>query len=142
MSIKSLFFDASVLFSALYSSRGASFALVELVKKGDIRGITSQTIIQELWDNVLKFKHFNQSTIDTFILESRFIVCDHISSEEIQPWIGKIEEKDIHVLVGALSTHCSYLVTLDKKHIHNRKTQTLCDEIQIMSPKDLLSQFR
>jgi len=139
MIIKSVFFDASVLFSALYSSSGGSFALVKQVRKGTIRGITSQTVIEELKENSAKFVHINQSMIDQFVIDNNFIVCDSISSEEIDPWIGKIEEKDIHVIVGTLSTRCSYLVTLDKKHLDNKKIHDLCKEIQIVSPKKLLA---
>ena len=135
---KTVFFDASVLFSALYSSLGGSSTLVKQVKKGSIRGITSQTVIDELRENVSKLKHINQGMIDRFIVDNNFIVRDCISSEEIHPWIGKVEEKDIHVVVGALSTDCAYLVTLDKKHLNNKKIQHLCKGIQIGSPKELL----
>lgn len=142
MGKKSVFFDASVLFSALYSSKGGSFVLVEYVRKGVVRGITSQTVIEELWENASKFKDIDQNAIDQFILTNRFIVCDSISAEEILPWTGEIEEKDIHVVVGALSTQCPYLVTLDKKHLHNKKIQELCKDIQIVSPKELLHHLR
>ena len=134
----SIFFDASVLFSALYSSTGGSFALVELVKKGSIRGVTSQTVIEELENNISKFENVSQKDIDNLIIDSGIIVCDAISSHELQPWMKRVEEKDIHVIVGALTTHCSYLVTLDKKYLHNAKTQAMCPEITIVSPKELL----
>lgn len=133
----SVFFDASVLFSALYSSTGGSFALVELVKNGSVRGVTSQTVIEELENNISKFENLSQKDIDNIIIDSSIIVCDAISSHELQPWMKRVEEKDIHVIVGALTTHCSYLATLDKKHLHNAKTQAMCPEITIVSPKKL-----
>lgn len=138
----SVFFDASVLFSALYSSTGASHALVELVKKGSLRGVTSQTVIEELENNISKVDNLSQKDIDNFIIDNNFIVCDSILFDELQPWMGRIEEKDIHVVVGALSTQSTYLVTLDKKHLHNVKTQAFCPDITIVSPKELLLQFR
>jgi len=137
-----IFFDASVLFAALYSSTGGSFALVQLVKQGSIRGITSQTVIEELENNLSKFENLNSINIYNLISESNIIVCDEISTDEEQIWIGQIEEKDIHVIVGALSTQCTYLVTLDKKHLHNAKTQALCTEIQILNPKELLLKLK
>lgn len=134
----SVFFDASVLFSALYSSTGGSFALVELVKKGSIRGVTSQTVIEELENNIEKFDNLSQRDVDSLIVDNNIVVYDSISFDELQPWMGRVEEKDIHVIVGALSTQSTYLVTLDKKHLHNAKTQALCPEIKIVSPKELL----
>ncbi|PIQ71380.1 hypothetical protein COZ40_01510 [Candidatus Roizmanbacteria bacterium CG_4_10_14_3_um_filter_39_13] len=138
----SVFFDASVLFSALYSITGGSFALVKLVKKGSIRGVTSQTVIEELEDNRTKFENLSEKDIDSLVINNNIIVYDSISFDELQPWVGKVEEKDIHVIVGALTTQCVYLVTLDKKHLHNAKTQALCPKIQILSPKELLLQLR
>jgi len=138
----SVFFDASVLFSALYSPNGGSFVLVQRVKEGRIRGVTSQTVIEELENNISKFKELSLVTIHNLISNNDIIVCDEISLDEIQMWIGKIEKKDIHVIVGALSTQCTYLVTLDKKHLHNAKTQALCKGIQIHSPKELLLKLK
>ena len=137
-----IFFDASVLFSALYSLTGGSFALVQLVKKGSVRGVTSQTVIEELEKNLSKFKNLSLINIHNIISDNNIIVCDEISAEEVQIWRGHIEEKDVHVIVGALSTQCTYLVTLDKKHLHNAKTQALCTEIQILSPKELLLKLK
>lgn len=138
----SVFFDASVLFSALYSLTGGSHALVELVKKGSIRGVTSQTVIEELENNISKFENLSQKDINSLIIDNNFIVCDSISFDEMRPWVGKVEEKDIHVVVGAFSTQCIYLVTLDKKHLHNAKTQAFCPDIKIVSPKELLEKLK
>lgn len=138
----SVFFDTSVLFSALYSSTGGSFALIELVKKGSIRGVTSQNVVEELENNISKFENLSEKDIDSLIIHNTIIVCDSISFDELQPWMGIIEEKDIHVVVGAFSTQCTYLVTLDKKHLHNTKTRALCPKIKIVSPKELLMQLK
>jgi len=51
-----VFFDSSVIFSAIYSSKGGSRKLTDLVKRSNITGITTQTVIEELEDNIGKFK--------------------------------------------------------------------------------------
>jgi len=135
---KAVFLDSSVLFSALYSLTGGSHALITSIKDRLTHGITSQTIIEELYENITKLRNTTQKEIDDFIIDHNILVCDHISAEELAPWMGKIEEKDIHVVVGALSTGCNYLVTLDKKHLHNTQVQSLCKDIKIISPKELL----
>ncbi|PIP64112.1 hypothetical protein COZ39_03745 [Candidatus Roizmanbacteria bacterium CG_4_10_14_3_um_filter_33_21] len=137
-----VFFDTSVLFSALYSSKGGSYVLIEHVKKGIIQGITSQTVIDELSTNIIKIDRVSQTNINNLIINNHFIVCNDIPYEDIHPWIGKVEEKDIHVLVGTLSTNCEYLVTLDKKHLHTPKIQSLCKEMRVVTPKELLAMIK
>lgn len=136
---KVVFLDASVLFSALYSPTGGSYALITSIKNRLIRGITSQTVIEELYENITKLGDTTQKEIDDFIISHHILVCDHVTVDELTPWIGKIEEKDIHIVVGALSTSCHYLVTLDKKHLHNTQAQSLCKNIKIVNPKELLA---
>lgn len=136
---KVVFLDASVLFSALYSHTGGSYTLITSIKNRLIRGITSQTVVEELYENITKLRDTTQEEIDDFIISHHILVCDHISNDELAPWMGKIEEKDIHVVVGAIATGCHYLVTLDKKHLHNTQVQSLCKNIKIVNPKEILA---
>ena len=137
--MKRVFFDASVLFSALYSSRGGSFALVQLVLKGKIVGITSQTVIDELYENMHKIRKASKQEIDTFIQTNKLIVRESVGHKEIEQYIDQVEEKDAHVVAGAILTRCNFLVTLDKKHLNNSKIKKLFDkQIHIVSPKELL----
>lgn len=139
---KVVFLDASVLFSALYSSKGGSYALITSIKDKLIRGITSQTVVEELHNNIIKLQNISQKEIDNLLINNNILVCDHIDEKELLPWLGKIEEKDVHVIVGAISTGCHYLATLDKKHLHNKKVQSHCKDIKIVTPKELLELMR
>ncbi|PIY68971.1 hypothetical protein COY90_03095 [Candidatus Roizmanbacteria bacterium CG_4_10_14_0_8_um_filter_39_9] len=139
---KVVFLDASVLFSALYSPTGGSYALITSIKDKLIRGITSQTVVEELHNNIIKLQHISQKKVDDLLINNSILVCDHIDEKELLPWLGKIEAKDIHVIVGAMSTGCHYLVTLDKKHLLNNKVQSLCKGIKIVTPKELLAIMR
>ena len=137
--MKRIFFDSSVLFSAMYSSRGGSYRLVQLVLKGNIVGITSQTVIEELYENMHKIRKASKQEVDVFIQIHKLIVRERIAHKEIEQYINLVEEKDIHVVVGALVTKCDFLVTLDKKHLNNAKTKKLFSrQIHIVSPKELL----
>lgn len=133
-----VFFDASVLFSAIYSSKGASFQLVSLVKKNKIIGITTQTVINELKNNLPKLKDETSKNIDQFIVENNFIVRQTIIISEIKPYLSIVEANDAHVVAGAILTSCHYLVTLDKKHLNNQKIKEKIKKVTILSPKELL----
>lgn len=131
-----VFFDASVLFSGLYSSTGSSRALLELVKRRIIYGLSSETVIDELEDNIQKFDH--QIDIDSLINEYGILIRKKISNDEIKPYKSIIEEKDCHVVAGAILTGSKYLVTLDKKHLDNQMIKEKIKKVRIISPGNLL----
>lgn len=134
-----IFFDSSAVFSAIYSSKGASRQLVKLVRDRLVIGIITENVIDELIDNVFKFrKPISESNINQYIKRNGFIVRERLSLKEIKPYLKLIEEEDAHILAGAILTKCDYLVTLDKKHINNEKVKKKFKEIEIISPKELL----
>lgn len=133
-----VFFDASVIFSAIYSHLGASYELCPFVRNGKIIGFTTQTVIEEVIDNIGKLKRLNKESIRQFIKQYKFIVREAITVDEIKPYIGIVEKKDAHVLAGAILTHTDYLVTLDKKHIDNTAIKSKISNLKITSPGELL----
>lgn len=134
-----VFFDASVLFSALYSEGGESRKLVDLVRQQKIKGIASLTVIEELERNVEKFKSpLGRKDIHMFIAQYRLVVRNEITHDEIKLYNDLVEEKDAHVIAGAVLTSCNYLVTLDKKHLNNDEIKKKIKLLQIVSPAELL----
>lgn len=134
-----VFFDSSVLFSGFYSPTGASRALLELVKKRIIYGLTSKTVIDELEDNLQKFTQLID--IDSLVKEYSILIREKISNAEIEPYKALIIEKDCHVIAGAILTGSQYLVTLDKKHLDNLMIKEKITKIKIVSPKELLNKI-
>lgn len=138
-----VFFDASVIFSAVYSATGASSKLVAWSGRGKVIGFTSQTVIDEVIANADKFKSKIKPTdINQFILKHNFIVRNAITLNETKPYTAIIHPKDAHVLAGANLTGCQYLVTLDKKHLDQTSVKSKVArtyQIKILSPHQLLS---
>lgn len=133
-----VFFDASVIFSAINSAIGGSAKLASLVKNKAILGLTTQTVIDEVKDNAEKIKAKKLIDIDNYVLENNFIVRSIINTTEIKPFEGLVNIKDAHVVAGAILTGSEYLVTLDKKHLLNLSIQSKFKQIKIISPADLL----
>lgn len=131
-----VFFDASVIFSGIYSEKGGSHRLLNLVKTKEIIGITSQTVIEELIDNVDKLPI--KKNISQTIKDLNMIVIETITEDEIKLVSKIVDPKDAHVLAGAQLAVCQYLVTLDKKHINNSKVRNRTKPLKIVSPKKLL----
>lgn len=137
-----VFFDASVIFSAIYSTKGGSAKVAALVKAGKIIGITTQTVIEEVTENVYKMKNIRKDSIEKFIVQNNFYVREAITIEEIKPYAKIVEQKDAHVLAGAYLTRSDYLVTLDKKHLDNISVQSKLSSLRITSPKNFLQQLK
>lgn len=133
-----VFFDTSVIFSAIYSPTGGSSKLAQLTRKGLIIGITTQTVIEELEDNLYKLNESSPKIIHDFLKANNFIVRKSISLSEIESYQSLMEKKDAHVVAGAIMTNCDYLVTFDKKHLDNRKVKIKISKVKILSPKELL----
>ena len=133
-----IFFDASVLFSALYSQTGASYALAYFVREKKIVGITTQTVVEEVVRNSAKLKNTEQEAIYVFIATYNLVVREYITKKELQPFLGSIAQKDAHILAGAINTRCDYIVTLDKKHINTDSAKEAAHPVQIVSPQKML----
>lgn len=136
-----VFFDTSVLFSAIYSQTGGSYQVCQLVKNEKLKGFTTQTVIKELQDNISKFSPKTKITPEKFILENKFVVRSEITEREIRPYIKIVVDKDAHVLAGTTLCKCDYLLTLDKKHLNNENVKEKFTEAIITSPKEFLEYF-
>jgi len=134
-----VFFDASAIFSALYSNQGGSYRLTSLVAERKIIGVTTQTVIKELEKNLKKIKNIAKKEFHQFIIRRNFIVREKISESEIKPFLDVVDKKNAHVVAGAILTGCDHLVTLDKKHLNNSSVKAKISKIKIISPKESLS---
>lgn len=130
-----VYFDASVIVSALISSYGGSAKLLGMVKEKIITGITSQTVIDEVLEHTKKIKLSSQD-IQEYITNCRILVRKEISPDDIIPYKNLVDVDDAHVIAGAHMTHCKYLVTLDKKHL--LVLQGKIKKITIVAPRELL----
>lgn len=137
-----VFLDASVFLSALISQSGGSAKLFEYAKDKRISLICSQTIINEVKNNLDKVRGGKEEDIDHFIITNKVLVRKKITEKEIDPYIEIVDKKDAHVLAGAILTKSDYLVTLDKKHLLKKEVQTNVKGIKIVLPKQLLAVLR
>jgi len=134
-----VFFDASVIISALLSLTGGSSLLISLIKSRRIMGITSQTVIDEVIAHADKIRRGEKDIFD-FIQSSRILVRTRISIEDVEQIKNlMIDPYDAHVFAGAILTKSDYLVSLDKKHILQLDITKLFPKIHICSPKELLN---
>ncbi|MBI3384993.1 PIN domain-containing protein [Candidatus Gottesmanbacteria bacterium] len=115
--------------------------MVSLVRDHEISGLSSQTVLSEIKNNISKlpaYKNISEDSINKFILENNFIIREALTDLEIKPYASLVVRKDVHVIAGAILTNCDYLVTLDLKHLNNPSVKNSV-AVNIVSPKNLLS---
>lgn len=136
-----VFIDASVLIAALISPVGGSTRLLEYSQHKKILAISSQTVLNEVKANLHKIKTV-EVNIDHFVVKKSIIVRKRVTTKEIKPFAGIVEEKDTHIIAGAILTKADYLVTLDKKHLLKKEVKEKFRKLEIVSPKQLLKVIR
>lgn len=137
-----VFFDASVIIAALLSPKGGSALLLQFIKSGEIIGITSQTVLEEMLteEKFVKFKK-TKKEIEKFIAKSGILIREYITLEQIAQYKDEIDPEDAHLIAGANSTKCEFLVSLDKKHLLKNDIQKKFLPLRIVSPKELLEEI-
>ena len=137
-----VFFDASVVIASMLSPTGGSSLLLQYVKIRHLSGVVSQTVISEITDKKKSKKIKKTKTkIEEWIAGSGLTVRKTVTKEEIEPYIGMIDKDDVHLVAGARLTHCTHLVTLDKKHLLRSDIAKKFLPLQIVSPKELLAEI-
>ena len=69
------------------------------------------------------------------------MVRERVSLEEIRPYKNKVDIEDAHLIAGANLTKCTYLVSLDKKHLIREDIKKKFLPLKIVSPKELLEEI-
>jgi len=137
--MKKVYFDASVLIAGLLSPFGGSGKLITFVPDGNIIGLTSQTVIEEIMSHQSKIKKTKKEIIE-YIQKNKIIIRNEIFFKDIEKILHlMIDLNDAHVFAGALLTKADFMVSLDKKHILHPDVKLKFPGIRICSPKELLS---
>jgi len=135
MNSTAIILDTNILFSGLYSSKGASFKVLKLIESEIIKPVISTTLLFE-YEDVLRRKQeelmLSNSEIDA-ILDN---ICGFSSFQKIyflwRPYLK--DPKDDHVLEVAVASKTKVIIT------YNHKDFIGADKfgIKVISPKTLL----
>ena len=119
---------------------GGSSLLLRFIKTRTIVGITSQTVIEEVLEQESKLNK-TKGEIANFIAASGLVVRESITLDEIRPYENLIDKEDAHLIAGAKRTKCTYLVSLDKRHVLQYEVRARFLPLKIVNPKELLQEL-
>lgn len=131
-----VFFNASVVLAGLRKPSGGSGELLRRAKKGKLKGIISEVILDEVLRHAKKTGltkiEVEKRTLETF---SKPLSAPSKKSVEKHQKVV-IDVGDAHVLASAEEAAASFLVSLDKKHILSLKRKKF--PFKILTPGELI----
>lgn len=132
--------DTSVLFQALYSSTGASHAILKMVRDGRLEMVISTSVFKEYCDVLLRPKNLKMfelsendvcSILDFIALVSVKIDIDFLLRPNLQ------DENDNMFMELAFASDSRFLITKNIRDFVNN-AELKFDGIQIITPADFM----
>jgi len=136
--------DTSVLYQALYSSSGASHAILKLVRSGDLKLAISIPVFEEYRDVLLRTTSLNAFNLTK---EDILKVLDFIALIGIKTDIRFLlrpnltDENDNMFMELAFASDVEYIITKNIKDF-TYKPDLRFDEIQIVTPAEFITIWR
>ena len=130
-----VFFDASVLFAAGYSTAGYARDLIRLAIRGQLQVIVSQDVLDEVGRNMERKApervEAYQELLDLIELE---IVPDP-AKEAVWAVEAYVVQKDAPIVAAAINAQPDYLVTYDRRHLIEPPEVAEKSGLQIVTPE-------
>ncbi|MCL5063157.1 MAG: putative toxin-antitoxin system toxin component, PIN family [Nitrospiraceae bacterium] len=130
--------DTNVLYAGLYSSKGASFRVLQAIEKGKLKMVISTTLLFE-YEDILKR---NQTVLDLSSHEIEKILdyfCMQSKHQKIYfLWRPRLPDpKDDHLLELAIASGTKIIVTHNTKDFKGAETFG----IKPITPKELMEEI-
>ena len=135
------FADASVLYSGIASSSGASREVLRRHRLNEIELVVSDYVVLETSRNLAEDDPALARGLDLLIdvLLLRFV---ETTQEAVNAANVYTELKDAPVIAAAIAGGCGYLLTFDRKHLINPVEVAEKSGLNILTPGDLLQILR
>lgn len=133
-----VFLDADVIFAGAASptEHGASHVILRLGEITLIECVTSTQVVTEVERNLEEKLPSKLPELRLIISRSLRIVPDP-EPEELSPYKGQADPRDLPILVAALKHNCHFLLTFNTRHYTPTATR-----ITVQRPGDFLTTLR
>lgn len=134
-----IFLDANVFFAGCVSREGASAFVLELARRKRVELIASKLVLREADRNLrLKAPQAALKVFHRFLKRVRVRIVLAPSEEAMKSYEGRVDPKDLPVLVGAIASKSDFFLTLDRKHFLSSELVAKIKKPRILSPADFL----
>lgn len=111
-----VFLDTNVIFSAVYSSKGAPNAILEAYVEGKIEIVISRQVLEETILNIQRKKPDLLPNLYFFLQQAPFEIQPDPSVENVARWAKVINPPDAPILAAAIAAGPDFLVTGNTQH--------------------------
>jgi predicted nucleic acid-binding protein len=137
-----VFLDASVFVAAARSPSGGSSLALEVCRGRRFGAVTSRRVLLEAQRNIAA--KFGDEELLRFYRQLADLdpeIVEPAAEAEIEQYAHLIERRDAHVLVGAVKSGASFLLTLDRKHFMRPELEGANLPLSILTPGDFLKRL-
>ena len=136
-----IFLDASVIFSACYSTRGHSHDLILMAVRGEYDLVSSKLVVEEARRNLAKTSEDYVLFLD-FVLENITIEFVRPTKRQVLSAASHVALKDAPIVAAAKRAKVDLLVSLDKKHLLGKPELAKYAETDIVTPQEAVAHIR
>ncbi|NOZ05495.1 MAG: PIN domain-containing protein [Chloroflexi bacterium] len=133
-----VFVDADVLFAAAASpsKHSASLVVLRMAEITLIKAIASEQVIVEVERNLAEKLPQALPTFRLIVDRSLHMVSDP-QREDLVPFVGMADPKDLPILVAAMQAACPWLLTFNQRHF-----QPGHPDVTVLRPGEFVSRVR
>ena len=112
-----VFLDSNVILSGLISDRGAPRLILDILSLGlpVLRGVTGRYNLTEIERNVARKLPAARSVLNECVPRMNLEIVFLPFSDEMEPFRGIVDDKDLPVLASAVIAKADYFLTGDKR---------------------------
>ena len=134
-----VFLDASVLFSASYSSRGASREIIRRGIWGELTVVVSRYVLEEVRRSLEAKAARAVDAYEEFVSLLSPEITPDASHAELKEAASYVNLKDAPVVAAAVRAEVEYLVTLERRHLMRDSVVGRRSGLNIVTPEQLLT---
>ena len=132
-----VFLDSNVIFSGLYSSRGAPGIILERFIEGKLMVVVSQQVLDEVIRTIKEKLHEALPALRKLLLNTPPEIRKDPTPEEITRWSGLLDAGDAAILAAAVAAQPDYFVTGDRHFTENPVIAEKAD-LRIVTPAQFI----
>jgi putative PIN family toxin of toxin-antitoxin system len=136
--------DTNILYQALYSSTGASHAILQLVRGGDLQLALSVPVFEEYRDLLLRPRVLRETGLSLADVESvlEFVALVGVPTPIDFLWRPNLRDESDNMFVElAVASGSQYLITRNRRH-YSVGTSLRFDSFKVVTSAEFLSQWR
>lgn len=136
--------DTNILYQALYSSTGASHAILQLLRGGDIQLALSVPVFEEYRDLLLRPRVLRETGLTQTDIEAvlEFVALVGIPTPIDLLWRPNLRDESDNMFVElAVASGSQYLITRNRRH-YSVGTSLRFDSFKVVTSAEFLSQWR